>query len=182
MSGRELDRGRCSVDDCLKRIHARGLCGTHYKQWQRLNPRGPMTIEERFWSHVDIRVDGCWTTSVGLSAAGYSYFQIGGRGGRMVASHRYAYEFAYGPVPDGLVLDHLCRNRACVRPDHLEAVTEQVNILRGASPSAINARKSHCHRGHPFSGDNLYVYPTGDRGCRACSRLKRLDRDRTEVS
>ena len=86
------------------------------------------------------------------------------------ASHRVAYERDIGPIPDGLHLDHLCRNRACVNPLHLEPVTCRVNLLRGDTIAAMNAAKTECKRGHSLSGDNLYARPNGARNCRACKR------------
>ena len=81
----------------------------------------------------------------------------------------------FGEVPKGLQLDHLCRVRDCVNPYHLEAVTQQENILRGESASAKHARKTHCINGHPLSGDNLYLRPDrGDRAGRACRECQRI--------
>jgi hypothetical protein len=84
-------------------------------------------------------------------------------------AHRLAYEIAHGPIPQGLVIDHLCRNRRCCNAAHLEVVTSRENVLRGIGPSAMNARKDACDNGHPFVGENLYVWK-GHRGCRACRR------------
>jgi hypothetical protein len=87
-------------------------------------------------------------------------------------AHRVAYELLVGPVPDGLVLDHLCRNRACCNPAHLEPVTMRENLRRGVSPSAQQARQTHCFRGHPLSGDNLVWVARGrKRGCKECRRF-----------
>ncbi|MFE0326316.1 HNH endonuclease [Streptomyces sp. NPDC058960] len=82
-----------------------------------------------------------------------------------------------GPIPDGMQLDHLCRERRSVRPDHLEPVTLVQNVMRGESPTAVNARKTHCRRGHGLDGDNLYVKPDGRRVCVTCRRER--DRDKT---
>lgn len=89
----------------------------------------------------------------------------------MGMAHKWAYEHFVGPVPEGLTLDHTCRRRNCVRPEHLDPVTQRENTMRGIGPSAINAEKTHCLRGHPLSGENLYVPPGGGRrGCRTCRR------------
>lgn len=94
-------------------------------------------------------------------------------GVRPLLAHRVAYEFWVGPIPAEAVIDHLCRNRGCVNPDHLEAVTEQTNIRRGVGPSARHAVQSHCLNGHPFSEENTYVDPKGRRECRTCKMDRR---------
>lgn len=85
-------------------------------------------------------------------------------------AHRVTYEDLIGPVPAGLCLDHLCRNRKCVNPAHMEAVTGRENTLRGEGLAAQNAAKTHCLRGHPLSGDNLLTLKSGERRCRICQR------------
>jgi hypothetical protein len=85
-------------------------------------------------------------------------------------SHRLVWQFLRGPIPDAFVLDHLCRNRTCCNPDHLEIVTEQVNILRGIGNAAENAKKTHCPRGHEYSGENVIIYKDRKRHCRTCER------------
>jgi hypothetical protein len=87
--------------------------------------------------------------------------------------HRLIYELIEGPIPPGLQIDHLCRNRACVNADHFELVTSRENTLRGDGPTAINARKTHCKRGHAFSAKNTYINRNGGRSCRKCMKLYR---------
>ena len=125
-----------------------------------------LTIEERFWQYVDKEgPNGCWLWTGAKNPKGYGQFQFGGRWG---SAHRYAYQRFVGVIPQGLGIDHLCRVRNCVNYEHLEPVTTKENTLRGISPSALNARKITCPRGHPLSGKNLYLRPSGFRCCRTC--------------
>jgi hypothetical protein len=87
--------------------------------------------------------------------------------------HRLVYEYHRGPIPEGLELDHLCRNRRCANPDHLEPVTHQVNCHRGTSPSARNATVTHCPRGHPYDAKNTYIRAGGGRMCRKCKYIRK---------
>lgn len=119
---------------------------------------------ERFWAKVQKEArDECWPWVGGQGGPGYGYFED-------VPAHRVAYELLVGPIPEGLTIDHLCRNKLCVNPAHLEPVTLRVNILRSDNPFAVNARKIACIHGHPFTGDNLIVRPQGGRACRTCVR------------
>lgn len=121
--------------------------------------------EDRFWSRVAIggRYE-CWVWKGGTTSSGY------GRWGSKPArqAHRVAYELTRGPIPEGLVLDHLCRNRVCVNPEHLDPVTNRVNVLRGVGTSATNARKTHCDSGHEFTPENTIDRTKGWRECRTC--------------
>ena len=126
------------------------------------------------WEHI-IPTDGCWHWTGYLNHDGYGRLRLGGR---QVMAHRAVYEAERGPIPSGLTIDHLCRNRSCVNPSHMEPVALKVNILRGTSPQAHNAAKSSCKRGHEFSGDNLGIDKHGYRYCRKC----RVDGDRARYA
>lgn len=130
--------------------------------------RNPMTIEEanrRFWTRVN-KTDSCWLWTAATNGVGYGMCCL--PLSKMLA-HRRAYELCVGPIPEGLVLDHLCRNPGCVNPEHLQPVTQKENSLRGISPMAQNASKLYCRRGHKFSGSNLRIDPkSGSRKCKAC--------------
>lgn len=110
--------------------------------------------------------EGCWLWLGATMANGYGRFAVQRRA-RLV--HRVAYEHLRGKIPDGLTLDHKCRQRNCINPDHLEPVTNRDNILRGGGVSARNARKTHCDHGHEFTPANTYVN-RGQRLCRLCRR------------
>lgn len=117
---------------------------------------------------VDEATD-CWVWIKTIkSDSGYGVLHVDNR---IVYAHRHYYEQHVGPIPEGLVIDHLCRRRSCVNPAHLEPVTSGENVLRGEGASARSARKTHCKYGHPLSGENLYTHK-GKRHCRACGRRR----------
>lgn len=124
------------------------------------------TREERFWARVEVGHPlGCWEWVGALTDKGYGVTKWGGR---HRPTHRVAYELLKGPIPDGLHIDHLCRVRHCVNPDHLEPVPLVENVLRGAGAPAVNARKTHCIRGHAFTPENTFHTRRGGRECRIC--------------
>jgi hypothetical protein len=128
-------------------------------------------ILERFMAKVDKQENGCWLWTAATDRQGYGHFSFKRRLSR---AHRVAYELLVGPIPDGLILDHLCRNPSCVNPTHLEAVTVGENTRRGNSPAAQQARQSHCKRGHPFTPENTLMEAGGRSGvpCRRCRICK----------
>ncbi|MEW2498402.1 HNH endonuclease signature motif containing protein [Streptomyces nodosus] len=129
--------------------------------------------ERRFWDKVLLPDgNGCMLWRARIHARGYGLFWLNGK---YVLAHRVSYLLAHGEIPAGLQVDHVkargCRHRHCVAPAHLEAVTGAENNRRSDSPTAINARKTHCHRGHAFDEANTYNDPAGQRQCRACRAL-----------
>jgi len=130
--------------------------------------------ERRFWAKVQLPDgQGCMMWAAAKLNTGYGLF---GLGRAMYYAHRVSYTLANGEIPPGKVIDHLCRNRSCVAPGHLEAVDQRANVLRGESFSAKNARRTQCPQGHEYTAENTYVAPpnksnpNGYRVCRTCMR------------
>ncbi len=130
------------------------------------------TPEARFWAKVEpVPFSGCWVWMGHINDKGYGLTQIRiGHKWKKLRAHRVAYELYRGPIPAGLDLDHKCRVRCCVNPDHLEPVTRQVNILRGIGIPAIKAAQTHCVRGHEFTPKNTGRTSKQTRYCRLCKR------------
>lgn len=136
----------CSVDGCDRLNHAQRLCALHYRRKRNGYPldapiRAELQvhydIEARFWAKVD-KTETCWLWTAAIRRrSGYGVFS---HQARTMLAHRFAYELLVGPIPDGLVIDHLCRVRHCVNPDHLEPVTQRENLRRGMRwPSSRSA-------------------------------------------
>lgn len=162
----------CVQDQCGRKTQARGLCNRHYKAAQRrgeLPARIPYDMTRAFWARVE-KTETCWLWRGGINADGYGQFQPSRE--RNLRAHKFAWESEHGPTPDGMVLDHLCRTRACVRPEHIEAVTPRTNTLRGIGPAAINSRKTRCKNGHRFTPENTRITNNGRRTCWTCIRGK----------
>ncbi len=136
-------------------------------------PRGPSKkgIEGRLWEKISPEPNsGCWLWMAGGNQHGYGSFYVNGR---QRGAHIACYEHYIGPVPDGLELDHKCRVPCCVNPSHLEPVTHQENVARGAaneSAKKFQGAKTHCPSGHPYTEDNIYFRKNGHRDCRTCSQ------------
>lgn len=148
-----------------------------WREDRRRNPSGhkgkdgrripsPMT---RFLELTSFDSDGCWVWDGNVFATGYGQFSSNRK---TYLAHRWIMLFIHGSIPEGLVVDHLCRNRRCVNPSHLEIVTQSVNVRRGMTPAVTRARqaaKTHCPKGHPYSGANLYTSGSNYRMCRTCA-------------
>lgn len=138
------------------------------------NLRRPLA--ERLWEKALADGSGCWIWQ-GSGRKGYGRISAGRRGDGMLSAHRVAYEIVKGPIPEGLEPDHLCRNRACINPAHLEVMTHRENVLRGEGPTAGYARQTHCKRGHEFTAENT-SHENGSRICRPCRRARESRRDK----
>jgi hypothetical protein len=165
----------CVVAGCERRRKAYGLCDAHYHRlWRHGSidklppgfPAGDPAV--RFWSRVDATGD-CWDFMGKPTRAGYGQIGVDGR---TLLAHRFSYELLVGPIPEELTLDHLCRRRICVNPDHLEVTELGVNVMRGYGACAQHARKTRCKRGHEFTEENTYRPPRGGRQCRACRSVR----------
>jgi hypothetical protein len=173
----------CLIEGRERQAVRREWCAAHYKRWRRHGdpfggglPRSA-TPHERFWAKVN--KDGpvpehrpdlgpCWVWTGSLNSDGYGNFWTEAQRS-CVNAHGWAWQQAVGPVRDGLELDHLCRHPGCVRPAHLEPVSHQENVRRGAAGDARRAQ-THCIHGHPFDEANTYVTASGKRRCRMCER------------
>lgn len=166
----------CSIDECEQPAKARSWCKTHWARWKRTgDPLGirqqeRVDVLERIMRKVAKQDDGCWIFTGHLNNKGYGQVNLGQHEGRALV-HRVVYERLVGPIPDGLVPDHLCRVPACCNPAHLEPVTHAENVRRGDTPAVQRARfeaMTHCGMGHPRTPENIRVTKTGQRRCRPC--------------
>lgn len=132
-----------------------------------MRPRKGVTDEDRIFAKINQPIGAsCWEWQGYRMKAGHGRCRVDGR---KVLVHRWVWEFLVGEIPDGLSLDHLCRNASCVNPEHLEPVTHRVNVLRGRAPAAAHAKKTECPQGHPYDEQNTRVY-RGSRYCITCHR------------
>lgn len=184
----------CQHTGCSRNCRCKGYCDTHYQQFKKHGVTwdigATFTLEARLAAkYVVDEASGCWFWTGGLNANGYGYISVRGHGkaGRKPA-HRASFELRYGPIPEGLQLDHQCHNRdqsclggkscrhrRCVNPEHLEPATNQQNASRGRAGATARARAvamTRCKNGHELAPENIRTYANGYRRCKACVREK----------
>ena len=143
--------------------------------YKRKGPK-PKSFVIRLLSHIKTNENGCFIWLGSKNNKGYGMLNVD----RMPAlAHRVSYELFVGDLEDGLVVDHLCRNRGCINPAHLEQVTSRDNVLRGDSVCSENSKKTHCKRGHEFSGENMRLLKNGGRFCKKCRIIR--DENRYQI-
>ena len=127
------------------------------------------TLEDRFWAKVN-RVDAsCWDWLASRTPKGYGHLSVNGR---LVSAHRAVWILCRGPIPEGFEIDHICRNRGCVRPEHLQVVPPGFNVRQGVEEHVRRKRaQTHCIHGHPLDSENTYVTKDKRRKCRTCVKL-----------
>lgn len=164
--------GPCTYPGCDRVPVAKGYCLPCYKRWRRNGTTVKVTVEDRFFASLAESPSGCWLWTRNQWLSGYGLFVADGRNHQ---AHRWSYEFMVGPIPDGLVLDHLCETPLCVNPWHLEPVTQSENVRR--------AFHDHCPNGHPYTPENTHQHSRGHRECRACASARvRRYRHQTRVA
>lgn len=132
-----------------------------------MNQWAGITPEDRFWPKVQ-KNEGCWEWLASHDTRGYGLFWLNGK---WIGAHRYAYELIVGPIPEGLELDHLCRNKGCCNPAHTEPVTHRENSTRAVPFKRVvrGPRVTHCRNGHEYTPENTKLF-RGSRSCRTCAQ------------
>lgn len=129
--------------------------------------RKATSVRAKFMAKYKVHRNGCWEWTSYKDRRGYAVLS---HKGKQIRAARLSYRLFVGSLPSHLEVDHLCRNRACVNPKHLEKVTHRVNVLRGETVTAINLRKTHCKNGHRLSGEVIRITKEGWRRCLICKR------------
>lgn len=138
-------------------------------------PPTPRPLEERLFRRV-VKTPTCWLWTGSRISSGYGNIGLPNRGVAYV--HRASYELHIGPIPEGHEIHHTCGNKVCVNPAHLEAITRRIHVhLTPGCASYLNARKTHCPKGHPYTTDNLSPATLAKRNARRCMTCSR-ERDR----
>lgn len=166
----------CSVEGCSRPIEHRDWCSMHYVRWRTTGDPGVaaptriygLSLHDRLMNNIRISDAGCWEWQGYNNSQGYGRIRVNGRD---ISTHRASYEIFVGPIPIELELDHLCRNRSCMNPAHLEPVSHAENVSRGTSGHRSRS-KTHCPQGHPYTDGNVHVDTRGARRCRQCGREK----------
>lgn len=186
LGGRRAQAATCTIDGCEDATFARDWCQPHYRNWRIYG--NPLTFKRilnndraRLMMYIDVRSEGeCWPWTGFIGTHGYGASSKSSKG---TTSHRLVYQTFVGPIPEGYEIDHLCHiaddctlaeecpHRRCNNPAHMMAVPPRVNNMRTNSAAAVNARKTHCIRGHEFNEENTRRSADGTRNCRACERV-----------
>lgn len=143
----------------------------------RKRTRYKYTVQEAVWDKITV-TGFCWLWEGYVDAHGYGYAAYQGKNHR---AHRHVYELLVGEIPKGLVLDHLCRVRNCVNPDHLEPVTHKENLMRGYTHARANSEKTHCAQGHEYTPENTYREKL-QRVCKTCKIIRQRARNDNDES
>ena len=164
------------VKGCDRKHFGHDRCKLHYQQWYRSTayqrePRRKaqfIPLADRLWAKVDfLGPNGCWLWTGAVDGRGYGH--VGNGTGRNIKAHRLSYELKCGPIAEGLTIDHRCRTKRCVNPEHLEAVTGLENIRRYVDSQTA------CKNGHEWTDESTYWY-RGHRSCRPCHAIRERER------
>lgn len=149
-----------------------------------IRKRKKLPPEVRFFKYVVRREDGCWEWTGGKSRTGYGHFYCGPSGpyqpARRAMAHRWSYEHHVGPIPDGFETHHLCGNRRCVNPAHVQPMPYSEHCRQPGHCGVMRAHITHCPKGHEYTAENTRV-KKGCRNCKACDRDLHRERYRQRV-